>query len=174
MKKLENLIAFDDFVSNWKPQEAKSSKRTQTGLDILKENVEEIIPEGPIDDVTKYAKFNMDYDEKIEKIKEFINNEENEDLIDSIVNELRDVLLEMEQQGFVDEETTDNLDDEHGDDWISWIESVIELPDFPEEGLNNVLEIIENDTEEGVFEFDEDEDEDEDYSDEDDNNNIEY
>lgn len=38
MGKLNNLLNFDDFKPNWKPQSAKTTKRTETGLDIVKEN----------------------------------------------------------------------------------------------------------------------------------------
>ena len=37
MKKLENLLDFEDFKSNWKEKEAKKTKRTETGLDIVEE-----------------------------------------------------------------------------------------------------------------------------------------
>ena len=139
--KLNNLLTFSDFISNWKAEQAKKTKRTDTGLDIIKEEVKEIIPEGlPEEDFDKYTTRNMGVEEKIEKIKEIIYDLD-EDYIDEIVNYLREVLLEMEQQGFVDEETTDALDDKHDGDWVSWIIDVIELPDFDEGALNGVLDI---------------------------------
>jgi len=172
MKKLENLLGFEDFKNNWKSEQAKKTKRTETGLDVLKEsvedNVEEIIPAGEMS-----PKFGIDISEKIEKIKNFIEDAD-EDIIEEMVNNLREVLLEMEQQGFIDSDTTDQIDDKFDGDWVSWIEDVIELPEFPEEGLNNLMEIVENlemskdivkiedeYEDEGVFEFDEEEDEDE-------------
>ena len=39
--KLNNLISQEDFRSNWKAEQAKKTKRTETGLDILKEGLEE-------------------------------------------------------------------------------------------------------------------------------------
>lgn len=47
MKKLENLLDFDDFVANWKAKDAKKTKRTETGLDIVEEKlkIEEVKPE---------------------------------------------------------------------------------------------------------------------------------
>lgn len=141
MKKLENLISFDDFNSNWNKKHTKT-KRTNTGLDILKENVEEIIPEGlPEDDSEDFTSYN---DDKVNKIVDFIENNELDDIEDTIVNELREVLLEMEQQGLIDSDTTDELDNIHNGDWSSWIIDVIQLPDFPEDALNNILEIINN------------------------------
>jgi hypothetical protein len=137
--KLENLISFDDFKSSWRTEQVKSTKRTETGLDILKEGVEEIIPEG----IPMEPKFGIYNDEKIENIKSFLKVA-NDDAIEEIVNQLRDTLLEMEQQGFIDSETTDELDDKHDGNWSTWISEVIELPDFPKEGLNNVIEIIDN------------------------------
>jgi hypothetical protein len=41
MKKLENLLAFEDFKTNWKEKEAKKTKRTEVGLDIIEEKKEE-------------------------------------------------------------------------------------------------------------------------------------
>jgi hypothetical protein len=182
--KLENLISFDDFKSNWKSEEAKTTKRTQTALDILKENlnddivddnivdddiqdadvdrIEEIIPEGLPEDI------DMSTEEKIDEINDFLDDDVDDDIIEVLVNNLRETLLEMEQQGFIDDDTTDNLDDKHDGDWISWIKDVIELPDFPEEGLNNVIEIIHN-VESGEFVFDDEDfdDNDEDFDDND-------
>ena len=142
MKKLENLLNFNDFNSNWKEEQSKTTKRTQTGLDILKEGIdddgiEEIVPEG-------LPGLPENENDTIEEIKNFLDNEPNENAIEEIVNDLRDVLLEMEQMGFVEDDFTDELDDKHEGDWISWILEVIELPDFPEEGLNNIMEIINN------------------------------
>jgi hypothetical protein len=34
MKKLENLLGFEDFKNNWKSEQAKKTKRTETGLDV--------------------------------------------------------------------------------------------------------------------------------------------
>lgn len=34
-KELNNLVRFDDFVSNWKAKEAKKTSKTETGLDVL-------------------------------------------------------------------------------------------------------------------------------------------
>lgn len=39
-KKLNNLIEFDDFEKTFKPEEQKKTKRTEVGLDIVKENIE--------------------------------------------------------------------------------------------------------------------------------------
>jgi hypothetical protein len=36
-KKLNNLLNFEDFEKQWKPEEAKKTKRTDVGLDIVKE-----------------------------------------------------------------------------------------------------------------------------------------
>jgi len=180
--KLENLVNFDDFKSSWKAEQAKKTKRTETGLDILKENVEEIIPEGIPDDeeIEQTPKIQPKYgldDDKLEKIEEFLNDDPDDDVVDEMVNQLRQMLLEMEQMGLVDETTTDELDDKYSDsdDWIGWIMDVIHLEDFPEEGLNNLMKVIEHVTkdnldvpeEEGVFEFeDDDEEDDEDEDDE--------
>lgn len=136
--KLENLINFDDF------RKAK-----------INEDIEEIIPEGLPEDPRMSPKFDIDDEEKLTQINDFLDSDPGEDVIDVMLDQVRDVLLEMEQMGFVDENFTDEIDDKHDGDWISWIKEVIELEDFPEEGLNNLVEIINNSTEE---EFPEDED----------------
>jgi len=41
MKKLENLLDFEDFKANWKSKDQKKTKRTEIGLDIVEENKEE-------------------------------------------------------------------------------------------------------------------------------------
>ena len=150
MKKLENLLSFNDFNSNWKGEQPKHTKRTETGLDIIKENIEdvieEIIPEGlPDDDVE------MSFDKKIEKIENFVDSTHMNDVIEDIVSELRGALLKMEQEGSIDTRFSDDLDDEHQGDWHSWIKDVIILPDLPEESLNNIIKDINN------FESEEDE-----------------
>ena len=40
-KKLNNLLDFDDFEKSWKAKDQKSTKRTDVGLDIVEENVNE-------------------------------------------------------------------------------------------------------------------------------------
>lgn len=40
-KKLNNLLDFSDFEKSWKPEEQKKTKRTETGLDIVKEEKKE-------------------------------------------------------------------------------------------------------------------------------------
>ena len=39
MKKLENLLDFEDFKANWKEKESKKTKRTEIGLDVIEESV---------------------------------------------------------------------------------------------------------------------------------------
>ena len=120
---MKKLISFDDFKTRNNP---------------IKENldgVEEIIPEGMPENTYESE------DEKIEKIIDFAS-EADDDSIEELVNYLREVLLEMEQEGLVDEETTDELDDKHDGDWAGWIEDVINLPDFPEDSLNEIMKII--------------------------------
>lgn len=113
---MKKLIKFEDF--NKKNQE-------------IKENI----------DMT--PKFGISENEKIERIEDFLENAD-DGVIDHIINYLRDVLLEMEQQGFIDEDTTDRLDDQYDGDWIGWISAVIELDEFPEDALNGVYDIIDN------------------------------
>jgi len=160
--KLNNLISQEDFISNWKAEQAKKTKRTETGLDILKESledetgedlisneltddlstdrddsndgVEEIIPEGPIDN-----DFDMDhyFDYIMEELPELSN-----DTLDDIINYFREALLELEQTGEIENGFTDELDDQYEDDWVGWIADVITLPDLPEEAIKNVYNII--------------------------------
>jgi len=43
--KLENLLSFTDFTGNYNPQQANKTKRTDTGIDVIKENLEDKEPE---------------------------------------------------------------------------------------------------------------------------------
>lgn len=138
---MKKLISFEDFKSNMK----------------IKEGVEEIISEGPINDEIVEDTVNT------EDIKNQID-EQDDGVIELIVDELRDILTEMEQQGFIEPETTDELDDEY-EDWKDWIKAVIELPNFPEEGLNIVSSIL-NGSPTNNNEFSDYEDENEDENDE--------
>lgn len=124
---MKKLISFDDFKTR--------NNQLKEGVD--EGGIEEIIPEG----LPSETEMDSNVDDKIAKIIDFIRDED-EDNIEKLVNYLRDVLLEMEQEGFVDEETTDELDDKHDGDWTGWIEDVINLPDFPEDALNGIMEII--------------------------------
>ena len=36
-KKLNNMLSFEDFEKTWKPDEQKKTKRTEVGLDVIKE-----------------------------------------------------------------------------------------------------------------------------------------
>lgn len=89
------------------------------------------------------SKFGISENEKIERIEDFLKNAD-DGVIDHIINYLRIILLEMEQQGFINEDTTDNLDDKYDGDWVGWISGVIELDEFPEDALNSVYEIVDN------------------------------
>ncbi len=39
MEELNNILKFNDFKENWEPEKQKPTKRTDTGLDILKEGI---------------------------------------------------------------------------------------------------------------------------------------
>jgi hypothetical protein len=121
---MKKIMSFDNF----------KLKNIKEGLD---DGIEEIVPEG-------LPGLPENENDAIEEIKEFLNNEPDDDQFDAILELTRDTLTEMEQMGFVEDNFTDELDDKYGDDWSSWIIEVIELPDFPEEGLNNIMEIINN------------------------------
>ena len=121
---MKKIMSFDNF----------KLKNIKEGLD---DGIEEIVPEG-------LPGLPENENNAIEEIKEFLNNEPDDDQFDAILELTRDTLTEMEQMGFVEDNFTDELDDKYGDDWSSWIIEVIELPDFPEEGLNNIMEIINN------------------------------
>ena len=40
-KKLNNMLSFSDFEKSWKPEESKKTKRTDVGLDVVKESISE-------------------------------------------------------------------------------------------------------------------------------------
>ena len=145
---MKKLVSFKDFDSNW--------KNIKEGVD----GVEEIVPEG-------LPGLPENEDDAIDTIKDFLDDDPDDNIIEAMVNELRDALLEMEQQGFVESDYTDELDDQFENDWIGWIKAVIELPDFPEEGLNNLMAIINNPKPLVFDEEDEDEDEIPDFKDDD-------
>jgi len=162
MKKLENLLSQEDFKSNWKAEQAKKTKRTETGLDILKESadevigdkyplsdeagelstgsvedgpgdgVEEIIPEGPINDFTE-----VDVDHIINELSDL-----DDGLIDDVVNYLREILLELEQNGEIEDNFTDDLDDQYEGDWPGWIEEVLQMTEVSEDAIKGVSDII--------------------------------
>jgi hypothetical protein len=50
MKKLENLLDFEDFKANWKEKESKKTKRTEIGLDVIEESVVETTEEKEINE----------------------------------------------------------------------------------------------------------------------------
>ena len=152
-KKLNNLLNIEDFKANWRAEQAKKTKRTDTGLDILKENIEEIVPEGSLD--LDNLEKGMTTDEKLEEIENLLDELDDEP-IEEVINYLREVLLEMEQQGFIDQDTTDRIDDENDGDWVQWVKDVISLPDFPEDSLNGILDIINNEDFEGFSNDEED------------------
>jgi len=39
--KLENLLSFTDFTGNYNPKQTTKTKRTETGVDVIKENIED-------------------------------------------------------------------------------------------------------------------------------------
>ena len=110
---MKKLVSFENFDSNWKN---------------IKEDVEEIVPEG-------LPGLPENEGDTIENIKDFLEDDPNDDVVEDIVNELRN---------FLDDDTLDELDDKHDGDWTSWILEVIEMPEVPEEALNDVMEIINN------------------------------
>ena len=58
--KLENLLSFTDFTGNYNPQQANKTKRTDTGVDVIKENNEEEIDETEKD-------YSTEFDSELEK-----------------------------------------------------------------------------------------------------------
>jgi hypothetical protein len=58
--KLENLLSFTDFTGNYNPQQATKTKRTDTGVDVIKENNEEEIDETEKD-------YSTEFDSELEK-----------------------------------------------------------------------------------------------------------
>ena len=172
--KLNNLISQEDFKANWRAEQAKKTKRTETGLDILKEGVvgdkyplsdnpdepgdlstgrvedgpgvEEIIPEGLPDDNIDAE--NIDF------------NSLPENTIDEIVDYLREVLLDMEQQGIIDDSTTDDIDEKADGDWLDWIQLALELEDLPGEVYDAIGDIATRWNEEGDEKIVDDEEDD--------------
>lgn len=127
--KLENLLSFNDFKSDWISKNQTKTKRTETGLYILKESVE----------------YNT-LQEKIQRIEELISEQEDDSkMIDDVVNELRDSFIKMEKNGTVSENEIDELDDKHDGDWKSWILDVINI--VSEDVIDSVLFVLGEDIE---------------------------
>lgn len=139
MKKLHNLLDFKNFDSDWN-QNNKKSKRTDVAKDILKENVEEIVPDG-LPSESEVETLDLVKNDKIIEITNVIKTV-NDDVINKIIDYLRDVLTEMEQQGFIEEDETDELDEKHLDIDEDWILDVINLSNIPEDAIDGVLDII--------------------------------
>ena len=127
--KLENLLSFNDFKSDWISKNQTKTKGTETGLYILKESVE----------------YNT-LQEKIQRIEELISEQEDDSkMIDDVVNELRDSFIKMEKNGTVSENEIDELDDKHDGDWKSWILDVINI--VSEDVIDSVLFVLGEDIE---------------------------
>jgi len=139
---MNKLLNFKDFDKN-----------------MLTEEVEEIIPEGipgnrdmsiGSEDPNSDARFQpyrpggkaySSVDDKIDEIT-YKLDEIDEDFLEDVINYLRDVLTEMEQQGFIEEDETDELDDAHDTIGKEWVIDVINLQEIPEDALIGVLDII--------------------------------
>lgn len=150
-------------------------------LNILKEEVEELIPEGIPEEDEKVvvpelmgSGENMwSTEEKIDNIKTTIVNL-SEEVLEDVVNYLRDTLTEMEQQSIITEDETDAIDDKHETIGEEWVIDVIELEELLEDTLDGVLQIMDgSEVPERAFrddeysEDDEDDDESLDYGDDD-------
>jgi hypothetical protein len=121
--RLENLIKFDDFSDDWKSIKSNKTKRTETGADILNENL-------------------YSYNINVKKLIDIVESGEltGTDIIDRVVNDLRDSLLKMEQSNQISEDDVDELDEIHDGDWNSWILDVAKL--VPEKTIINILEFL--------------------------------
>jgi hypothetical protein len=60
--KLENLLSFTDFTGNYNSQQATKTKRTDTGVDVIKENNEE-----NIEDNIEDKDYSTEFDSELEK-----------------------------------------------------------------------------------------------------------
>jgi len=77
MDKLNNLLSFDDFDKTFEPEKQKSTKRTDVGLDIIKEglSVNKIILDVPLFiRMLEYAKEDAKTDMDLHKVTENILN----------------------------------------------------------------------------------------------------
>jgi len=61
--KLNNILSISDFEKNWKPEEAKKTKRTETGLDIVKETDLYVDSDDKVR-ISKYRDPKDDYDNR--------------------------------------------------------------------------------------------------------------
>jgi len=108
MEKVNNLLNFSDFEKGWNPKEAKKTKRTETGLDVLEKR--KLAEDLEIDD-----------DELIEDDDDMeIGGEIRPDLEDGDVDELEDADDSVEDSDWQEELT-------------ALIDSIIEGGEEPEE-----------------------------------------
>ena len=113
--------------------------------DYINENID-IIPSGP-----------TGYDPSDDDIKNMIDDAD-DNVINDVIDCVRDILLNKEQAGKISKDTTDKLDEKF-DDWKEWIKEAIETINFDEDELKEILNILGGEKYESDFlsEFDEDE-----------------
>lgn len=119
--------------------------------DYINENID-IIPSGPTGSVGPTG-----YDPSDDDIKNMIDDAD-DNVINDVIDCVRDILLNKEQAGKISKDTTDKLDEKF-DDWKEWIKEAIETINFDEDELTEILNILGGEKYESDFlsEFDEDE-----------------
>ena len=141
MEKVQNLLNFSDVEKSWKSKDAKKTKRTEVGLDVIEERF-------------------MDDDELIDvddDINDDIDIDDEEDIEDIDIDEDEDEIDDIEDE---------DEDDDEGGDWKEELTSLINQ--IIEDGVdpNDVYEFVNDDILSGYLKDEEDEDDDE-YEDED-------
>jgi hypothetical protein len=81
---------------------------------------------------------NANYNRLINIVESGVLSETN--MINKVVNYLRDALLRMERSKAIKSKEVDDLDDKHDGDWESWIIDAVKL--VPEKTINKILEYL--------------------------------
>ena len=88
MKKLENLLKFEDFEKSWKSKEQKKTKRTEIGLDVIDEK----------------RKFRSIHESNLQEDDEIIDNEDiMDDEIENQDNPIEDSDWQEQLKSLIDE-----------------------------------------------------------------------
>lgn len=82
--------------------------------------------------------FNADSNRLISIVESGILSDMN--IINKVVNYLRDALLRMEHSKLITSKEVDALDDKHDGDWESWIIDAIKI--VPDKTINKILEFL--------------------------------
>jgi DNA-binding transcriptional regulator YhcF (GntR family) len=116
MEKVQNLLSFSDFEKSWNPKKQKSTKKTETGLDVLEKR--RMLLENDIEK-DEFIDDDDIEDEDIESLDDEIDDDDDENwkqqLKSHIDQIIEDGVSPEDVYDFLDD-ITENDDDEENDD----------------------------------------------------------